>query len=259
MRIHALISWYDESVPFLAAAVSSIVSVVDHVVAVDGAYAAFPNAQGRSNRLQAETIEAICEGAGVACTIHRPSEPWRGGEVEKRSRMFQLAEASATLFEDWYLVFDADCILQQWPSDTRQALADTECHTADLTLYETRDFLADVPDVARNMYLPTTGEQRMSMMFRALRNMQVVNTHYIYGGYDQHDEWCFVWAPHMLDPGPRLVLPQVRVEHRSLYRDKYRKELSELYYKTRDELGLERAKPREQVEQELRTIKRAQS
>lgn len=259
MRIHALISWYDESVPFLAAAVASLAGIVDHVVAVDGAYAAFPNAQGRSNRLQAETIEAICEGAGVACTIHRPSEPWVGGEVEKRTRMFQLAEASADVFDDWYFVFDADCILQQWPADTRQILEETSLHTADVTLYETRDFLADVPDVAQSMSLPTTGEQRMSMLFRSLRGMRVVNAHYIYGGYDQNDDWQYVWAPHMLDPVARLVLPQVRVEHRSIYRDKYRRDLSELYYKTRDQLGLERAKPREQLEQELETIKQAKS
>lgn len=243
-KIIAALSWYDESPSWLAACVASIAPHVDHVVAVDGAYAHYPDARAMSDRLQAETIVATCEGAGVSCTLHRPATYWIGGEVEKRTAMFRLCQAHRDGFDDWYWVIDADCVVTQCPRDLRDRLADTEANSVEVMLWERRDWVGDHPEVAQTMVLPTGVEQKMPMLFRALKDMQVVGTHYTYGGFDADGEWHYTWGSRAIGPDDPDVFNDVRVEHRSIWRDKYRRDAAQSYYNVRDELGLERVIPR---------------
>lgn len=244
MKIIGALSWYDESPSWLAACVASIAPHIDHLVAVDGAYAHYPDARARSERLQAETIMATCESLGVGCTMHRPSTYWLGGEVEKRTAMFQLCQAHRTGFDDWYWVIDADCIVTACPVDLRERLATTDANCVEVMLWERRDWLEEAPEVAQTMHLPTTVEQKMRMLFRAMKDMQVVGTHYTYGGFDANDEWHYLWGSRVLQPDEPETFHEVKVEHRSIYRDKYRRENAKAYYSVRDELGLERVLPR---------------
>lgn len=246
MRIHALLSFYDESPSFLAACVSSIAPLVDHVIAVDGAYALFPNSLPRSDRLQIETIQSICDATGTACTIHQPADIWYGNEVEKRNQMFKIANAFAEPFTDWYWVIDADCVVTDTPSDLRHTLQHCDEWSVDVALWERRDYLGDVPDAARAITLPTHSAYPLTCMFRVLKDMQVVGTHYVYGGFRPDSEWVYAWAPHFMNPQPSMKIPDIRVEHRSIYRDKYRRELAQSYYKTRDTLGIEKVASRDQ-------------
>jgi hypothetical protein len=257
-RIIGLLSWYDESPTFLASCVASIAPHIDHLVAVDGAYIQFPDGKGRSDRTQPEVIEAICEGAGISCTIHRPAEPYYGNEVEKRSLLFKIAAAFAEPYQDWYWIIDADCIVTDCPPNLRDELVDAVedgAYAADVVLWERRDYIGDVPDIARGMELPTESQQYLTCMFRVLRGMQVVGAHYVYGGFKEDGSFTYVWGPHFMGTEPRVQLPQIRVEHRSHYRDLYRKNLSKSYYKVRDELGIERVVPRDEKTQELEPIK----
>ena len=244
MKIIGALSWYDESPSWLAACVASIAPHIDHLVAVDGAYAHYPDARAVSDRLQAETIVATCEAAGIGCTLHRPSTYWVGGEVEKRSALFRFCQAHRDGFDDWYWVIDADCVVSACPPDLRDRLAATDANCVQVMLWERRDWLGDHPEVAQTMVLPTAGEQTMRMLFRALKDLQVVGTHYTYGGWDADGEWRYVWGSRVLQPDDPDTFHEVKVEHRSIWRDKYRRDNAQAYYNVRDELGLERVLPR---------------
>lgn len=254
MKIHALLSWYEESPTFISACVASIAPHVDHVIAVDGAYQNFPDARAKSDRLQAETIMAICDAADIACTIHQPATPWRGNEVEKRNHLFKIASAFSEPFTDWYWVIDADCVVTSVPTDFRPLLKECEQWSIDVALWERRDYLGDVPEVARELVLPTHAANPLTCLFRVMKDMQVVGAHYVYGGFKPDGEWSYAWAPHFMHPEATLRVPEIQVEHRSIYRDKYRRDLSQMYYKIRDELGIERVVPRN-GNGELGTIK----
>lgn len=211
---------------------------------MDGAYAHFPDARARSERLQAETIQATAEGAGIGCTVHRPQHYWIGGEVEKRTTMFRLAQAFRESFDDWYFVVDADCVATHIPGDLRQRLAETEHNAVEVTLWERRDYLGDVPDVARTMALPNAGGQKLRCLFRAMRDMQVVGAHFVYGGFDANDEWHYTWGHGAMPVDEADYFGDVQIEHRSIWRDLYRRNMAKDYYKLRDELGIERVLPR---------------
>lgn len=244
MKIIGLLSWYDESPSWLASCVASIAPHIDHLVAVDGAYAHFPDARARSERVQAETIQATAEGLGIACTIHRPATYWVGGEVEKRDTMFRIAQAYRESSDDWYWVIDADCVVTGAPGDLRHRLAETHADVIEVTLWERRDYLEKTPDVARTVELPTASEQKMRQIFRALKDMQVVGAHYVYGGFGDDGEWRCVWGPRAMGPADADYWRDVRVEHRSIWRDVYRRNQSVSYYAVRDSLGIERVLPR---------------
>ncbi len=246
MKVIAALSWYDESPSWLASCIASIAPHVDHVVAVDGAYAHYPDARARSERIQAETIIATCEALSVGCTLYRPATYWVGGEVEKRSAMFRLCQAHRESFDDWYWIIDADCIVTTCPSDLRARLSETELNAVEVMLYERRDWLGDHEEVAQTMSLPTSVQQKMRMIFRALDDMQVVGTHYTYGGFDANGDWHYTWGSNAIGPDPADVFADVIVEHRSIWRDKYRKDNAQAYYNVRDELGLERVLPRDE-------------
>lgn len=239
MKIIGLLSWYDESPSWLAAAVASFAPVIDELVAVDGAYALYPNSRPASERTQAETIMSTCEALGVGCTIHRPSDRWIGNEVEKRRFMFRLAESLAEVGTDWYFVFDGDCTLTTYPADLKDTLASTELHAAEVALWERRDHIGNTPEVARTIELPNEGHQRLRCLFRSLEGMRVVGAHFHYGGL-HNGEWIWAWAPDRMGPTPALGLPFVQVEHRSIWRDVHRRRSAQEYYQRRDTLRIEK-------------------
>lgn len=238
MKIVGLLSWYDESPSWLAAAVASFAPVIDELVAVDGAYGLYPQSKPTSERTQAETIMSTCEALGVGCTIHRPAERWLGNEVEKRRFMFELAAPLVETGVDWFFVFDGDCVLTTFPADLKETLSSTELHAAEVTLWERRDHIGDTPTVARQITLPNEGHQSLRCLYRSLDGMRVVGAHFHYGGFVD-GEWIWAWAPQRMAPTPALALPFVQVEHRSIWRDAYRRQQAQDYYRRRDELKIE--------------------
>jgi hypothetical protein len=239
-KIHGLLAWYDESPSFLAAAVASFAPVCETITAVDGAYALFPDARARSLPIQAQVIQDTCDALGIGCTIHRPAEPFFGNEVEKRTLLFRLGAAVAETHRDWFWVFDADCVLTEYPSDLHDQLAECPTPAAEVLLWERRDYLGDHPEAARELSFPTAGASRMRMLFKAHDKLQAVGAHYIYGGFDVHGDWEYLWGPRRIGTCEAATFESVRVEHRSIWRDKYRREAAQTYYEMRNELGVER-------------------
>jgi hypothetical protein len=109
-RVTALLSFYDEPVEMLAAHVASLAGVVDHIVAVDGAYMLYPDGKPASDPLQMRVIQEVARGLRIGITTHTPSSVWVGNEVAKRNHLLRLAEP-VTREGGWYLVLDADCIV----------------------------------------------------------------------------------------------------------------------------------------------------
>lgn len=239
-RVFALISWYDESPSWLAATIASLAPHVDHVIAVDGAYAHYPDARAFSDRQQADTIVAACEGAKLGCTLHRQNTYWVGGEVEKRTAMFRLANAIAEPFVDWLWVVDADSIVTACPHDLREQLAACERDAIEVMLWERRDYIGDTPDVARTIPLPTAGGQKLRCMFRCLRDMHVRDAHYVYIGTDQDGTERILWGHGAMPVEDGEYWSDIQIEHRSIWRDVYRRNNSQAYYTRRDQLMLER-------------------
>jgi hypothetical protein len=90
MRLIALLSFYDEPAEALAECVQSLARAgCDHVVAVDGAYALYPEGKPMSPIEQVGTI----------------AEAWPG--------------------DDWFMVMDADQVVVEVPAGLKRTLADT--------------------------------------------------------------------------------------------------------------------------------------
>jgi hypothetical protein len=124
VRITALLPWFDETPADLTRAVSSFAPLVDHVVAVDGGYAAEPELGIVSPAEQEDAIKGAA--AGLDLTIVRPAQAW-GGEVAKLDH----AVAVAAVRCDWFIHLHADYELAACDvRETRAELARTDAPQA---------------------------------------------------------------------------------------------------------------------------------
>lgn len=238
-KLIGLLSWYDESPSWLAACVASFGRHIDHLVAVDGPYAAYPH-QGviRSDPAQVETIQRTCDALGVGLTLHQPTEAWFGNEVEKRSFAFRLAQ-TLTDTCDWIWVFDADEVLNKAPHDLRTRLDCIEADAIEVRLSQHDAYEQAGEEINHSMVLPPRSQHDMRMLFRALPDLRVHGRHdtYVAG---PADEPVFLWGPSTLPVISAYRLDGVDVEHRTHRRSAHRMQASHEYYRTRDALGLER-------------------
>lgn len=217
MRLIACLSWYDEQPAHLAELVASMSRAgVDHVVAVDGAYALFPGARGGSPSEQADAIAHTARGAGIGVTVHVPVAPWAGNEVAKRSWLFELAHLLAEPGEDWLWVLDADEVID----------------TADGLRAQLERCQADVAEV---LLVDGDAVSPLRMLFRAQPGgIRVTGTHSTYiDGRGRR-----LWAP----TGPVADAEQlfdVRVRHRQHARSSQREIARRRYITVRDDVGAE--------------------
>jgi len=228
MKIYGLLSWYDERQDWLAAAVTSAAKLCDGIVAVDGAYALFPDSlrHPTSGAEQAATILEVALAAGMTCTIHVPEGPWMGNEVEKLTWMMNLGIGEP--FEDWYFKFDADEFLSDVPYDARQRI-----EAASENVVEARMWQRD----------EGTGQHPMWPIRRLYRVLPGIHHgpahHMISATVDGEVQWLSD-SENRARQAPALDMPDLRIEHRSQYRLQSRNERKDRYYQQRDEIGIER-------------------
>ena len=236
-RVIGLLSWYDESPSWLAATVASFAPVIDHLVAIDGPYAAYPhNGRIKSDPEQAEVIQRTCDAVGIGLTLYQPTEAYFGNEVEKRSLAFALALTVANE-QDWVWVFDADEVLTKYPADFRTRLDVIERDAVEVTL-TSRQGYEDAGSVDQIVPLPTDSKHDLRMIFRALPGLRVLGRHDCYVAGPNSDP-TFLWGPTTYPVEPAFRIGEVEVEHRTHRRAAHRKQASHDYYRTRDALGLE--------------------
>jgi hypothetical protein len=102
-------AFYDDPADTTEAAIRSVQGLVDHLVAVDGAYATFPGGEAKSPDEMRERIQATAEEIGVDVLFYTPADVWAGGEPEKRDRMYRMADATGA---DWYTILDTDFLFE---------------------------------------------------------------------------------------------------------------------------------------------------
>lgn len=223
MRVIALLSWYEEYPSWLSECVASAARLCDHIVAVDGPYAAFPGALRKpfSGTEQAEAIQRTAAGAGMGCTIHTPRQPWWGdrwgGEVQKRDFMFQLGKTFADP-GDWFLRIDADEVLTNIPLGTRDALEASEHDVAEVTIWEreVNGHIGELVDVNNDYSSP------FRCLFRNMPGLRIEQTHYTV----IHGEHAVLNGLHQTAAEP---LWDVRLEHRTRQRPKGRQRVKAEY------------------------------
>ena len=239
MRVIGLLSWYAESNVWLAATVASAAKCCDHIVAVDGAYALYPEGRNRSGLEQAAIIHEAAAASGMGSTVHVPPEKWEGNEVAKRSFMFRLGESVATAGDDWYMVLDADEVVLQ-ATDVRERLEATEFDVAEVTFINREDveLKEETAQAARQFAYPDESSQAIPIFFRALPGLAVIGNHYTYRLPDGRTLWG---NPSVCTQEPRLDLSDVLIEHRSNFRTIHRNEARKDYYQRRDKAAIERS------------------
>lgn len=209
MRIVAVLSWYDEPVDWLRECVASA-RFCDHLIAVDGPYAAFPHGMPSSPPDQAEAIRRAWSG----CTVHVQPEPW-AGEVAKRDYMLGLAVAEGA---DWIFVIDADEVVTDVPGDLRELLAAAQLHVAEATLmYEQTPGWPLVPSQVRRLFrvLPGIG-------YRGAHSRVVATV---------DDHLVSLTDPDLTVCEPAERIDGLRMRHRSHERSRDRQSRKADYYK----------------------------
>jgi hypothetical protein len=258
MRLHAVLSWFDESPTWLAATVASCAKLgVDHVLAVDGSYRHF-SGEARSGAEQAEAITLAAHSVGMGVTVVQPNEKlWT--EVGKRAACFKMLEAFAEPMVDWCFVIDGDELVTDGSEKFKRDLAavpgDTHCaaariHNALDPFAEPsadNDVSAKTAEIYRKMPVDPRGICFLQSRFwRVMHNMTVRGTHWNYFGTDAEGvEWNIrpdIGNQHV-EGFPKTEIAQLdsmpTLEHRKNWRTKYRREQKAAYYAVRDELGLE--------------------
>lgn len=228
MRIVACLSFFDEPKDGLILCLDSLAQAgVDHVVAMDGRYAAFYSQHEVSPAEQRGAIDAVCRHHKIGSTIFTPPGPWEGQESQKRTWLFAQALAASSP-GDWFWNIDADMVATEWPSDLKDRLDATECEAAVVTIHDTlraRMKRADFP--------PDFG---MRCFFRA-QPIMVGPPHWLYtNAVDGHELWK---GTDTQDLRPALDLQDVMtVEHRPT-RSPERDVAKTNYYDIRTLIGFE--------------------
>lgn len=239
-RIFGLLSYYDESPIWLAAAIGSCAPFVDHMIVVDGAYGLYPYGEAQSRADTAEGVIEACHAAGLGLTLHRPQHKWLGNEVEKRTHMFRLAELEAEPNVDWYFVIDADILVDTHPEDLKHQLANTDLDVAQVTVWERGDPYRNPARLENEsrVALPPDSSYPIRAFFRAVPGLHVAGAHYYYVTGDDRLLWGHPLDPRMV-PCLDLHNGLFRMEHRTHYRPKQRHEDAWEYYKRREAAGVE--------------------
>ena len=248
MRLVAILNFYEESSQWLAALVASLKKAdVSHIVAVDGAYALFPDSMTRP-RSGSEQPQAIIECAhtlGIGCTIHRPKTAWGGNEVEKRNHLVKLAllETGPT---DWILQLDADELIDHAPPDLHRRLREAEEDVAGVYFYQRN---TKQPDPSTAVSVPEFNPNEMTdgfyghrILFRARRDLRIEHAHYLYTAGPEDDPIYLRGVDEWHDaPVPCLMLNDFKVEHRHHHRLPSRNVAAEHYYWARSLHQIERS------------------
>lgn len=236
MQLVALLNWYDEDDDWLYKGIRSLAKAqVDHLVAVDGAYALFPDGHPRSPDENVRSIERACHEAGIQLHLHQRDELWQGNEIEKRTFLFRMAEEITEPNVDWLLVWDADQHMGRC-RDLKARLEATDRDAADVRVIEPPDPTRPAVYQPGTM-IPKPVELDVRLMYRAVPGIHCEDNHYTYVAGDGRYLWGNV-ATDPLVPGLALY-DHVHVLHKSQTRTNSRRGRQIRYYNERTVHGAE--------------------
>jgi len=232
MRIVGLLSWYEEDPAWLAEMIASLPTAgIEHLIALDGAYALFPGGTATSDASNVQAIQAACEAAGITYSIHQPVEVWEGNETEKRSALFELAE-QVTDESDWYFVMDADETITVVPENFIARLEETNLDVGMVTFQEPPQ---EETGPAPNFRWQRKRRYPIRVLFRAIRGLRVVGNHWTY--VTPHGRR--LWGQNKRTLETALDCTDLEIFHRSDLRNEARRADQYAYYETRDQEQVE--------------------
>jgi hypothetical protein len=252
-RVIGLVSWWDESPTWLGATIASMSRFCDHVVALDGRYAMFPDQRMQSGAAEVQTIIETARAAGLGLTLHTAPRTFQN-EMDKRTHLFRLGQLEARTGKDWFYVLDGDEVTIESPP-REQVLAFLDDTTADAvvaTLFERTDPHESEWRTDLGMKLQTEWryESRSPRFWRVHDNMRVVGYHFNYVGENAAGETVELWG--MDGAVSRTewasLCGRVIIENRNRLRGKQRDADRQSYYDARDQTGLETIAPLAELE-----------
>jgi hypothetical protein len=248
-RIVGLLSWFDESPTRLAACITGMARVCDHIVALDGRYELYHDPRNRSSTAEYDAILQAAHAAGVSITVQGSMEPWRD-EMHKRTHLFRLGALACDEFTDWMFVCDADEVVAEAPPREHVCQALDEARIAGFDsaaamLWEKAD-PAEHPERERASarfpieYRYETPQRRF---WRNLRNLRVVGYHYNYVGEREDGRTVELWGSSETvkerAPMSQALVELVTIENRNRMRAQVRNQSREAYYALRDKTQAE--------------------
>jgi hypothetical protein len=237
-RICALLSFYDESPLWLTATVASLAGVVDRVVACDGAYQLYPQARASSPVEQHQALVETAAACRIPLTLHIPTDPWAGNEVEKRNATVQLARAAGCQDGWWLMVVDADMVVTSASGGLHAALDGTYEDVAEVSVVHRDDPHQNeqVAQAARTGMWQTRSTQPYRLLYRSTDSLRYEGSHYIV-----RNDNGFLWgnsSSQDLLPAADVTM-ELEFDHRSRLRDLERRTQQKAYYRVRDATGAE--------------------
>jgi hypothetical protein len=128
--IAAVLCWYQEPTEHLNRCVRSLAGTADTLLAVDGAWHPYPNAEPRSHVWQREDIHFAAHETGTDCIVYQTDTVWPS-QIAKRAAAVEYAATLA----DWILVIDADeHIAHADHNELRDQLEHTPHDVAEITV-----------------------------------------------------------------------------------------------------------------------------
>jgi hypothetical protein len=225
--IVAMVSFFDEPEAALKGVVDDLSALgVTTLVAVDGAYALFPDGEPRSPGWQHAVLRECCASRQMGFLLYEPGTTWADNEVGKRKFMLHLALSIANE-GDWVAVYDADYRLVDCDRDELHSLmANPALDVIDVQF-------TDDPRAASSWH-------RMRMFLRATPGLRMGRNHYTY--YLPPDDRTSQVLPRgagQVDVPWAGELHGTRVAHRSWARDQNRHARQVTYYERRDATQIE--------------------
>jgi hypothetical protein len=233
--------------------------VCDHIVALDGRYALYPDQRLQSGLAEVQAIIDTARSAGCGMTLHTAPRTFKD-EMEKRTMLFKLGALEARTELDWFFILDGDEVLIECPpkQEVTGLLAATSADVVAATLFEKTDPHQDEWRTDLGMKLQTEWryECRTPRLWRALNDMRVVGYHFNYVGERSTGETVELWGMDgSVDRAEWASLcGKMIIENRNRLRGKQRDADREAYYKDRDELGIETIAPLAELEGEKHVV-----
>lgn len=251
-RIVGIISWWDESPTWLAASIASMARFCDHVVALDGRYALYPDSRLQSGSAEHYAVIDAARASGLGVTLHTAPRTFPD-EMAKRSHLFRLAALESEPMRDWYFVLDGDEVVVEAPQRAvvLDALDNARLageHVLTATLWEKADPHENPQRTELGMKLATDWryESRSPRFFLAHHDMRVEGYHYNYVGENEDGRTVELWGQDGVvqnRPSWGTLCGRVILENRNRLRASVRDRDRQDYYDMRDRTGLETIAP----------------
>lgn len=252
-RIIGLVSWWDESPTWLAATITSMGRFCDHVVALDGRYALYPDQRLQSGTAEVQTIIETARAAGMGVTLHTAPRTF-ADEMEKRTHLFRLGSLEARTEQDWFFVLDGDeVVIEAPPRHEITALLDnTPADVVTATLFERTDPHHDAwrTELGTKLQVEWRYECATPRLWRALSDMRVVGYHYNYVGERLDGSTVELWGQDGTVNRAQWasLCGKFVLENRNRLRGMQRDADRQQYYTDRDAVGLETIAPLAELE-----------